>query len=94
VTHSPQVKPWGSCHWRVEKRQTKDATLSTVVEAVGADRIGEIARMLSGDRITDEGAPSRGALLPACDQPVTLPPPVINSVTALPGLNIQQILHG
>jgi DNA repair protein RecN (Recombination protein N) len=65
VTHSPQVAALGDHHWRVEKRQTKDATLSTVVGLVGADRIDEIARMLSGDRITDEARAAAIALLPA-----------------------------
>jgi DNA repair protein RecN (Recombination protein N) len=64
VTHSPQVAALGDHHWRVEKRQTKDATLSTVVGLVGADRIDEIARMLSGDRITDEARAAAIALLP------------------------------
>jgi DNA repair protein RecN (Recombination protein N) len=63
VTHSPQVAALGNHHWRVEKRQTKDATLSTVVGLVGADRIDEIARMLSGDRITDEARAAAKALL-------------------------------
>jgi DNA repair protein RecN (Recombination protein N) len=65
VTHSPQVAALGDHHWRVEKRQTKDATLSTVVGLVGVDRIDEIARMLSGDRITDEARAAAIALLPA-----------------------------
>ncbi|AGI66911.1 DNA repair protein RecN [Octadecabacter antarcticus 307] len=64
VTHSPQVAALGDHHWRVEKRQTKDATLSTVVGLVGTDRVDEIARMLSGDRITDEARAAAIALLP------------------------------
>jgi DNA repair protein RecN (Recombination protein N) len=64
VTHSPQVAAFGDHHWRVEKRQTKDVTLSTVVGLVGTDRIDEIARMLSGDRITDEARAAAIALLP------------------------------
>ena len=64
VTHSPQVAAFGDHHWRVEKRQTKDATLSTVVGLMGTDRIDEIARMLSGDRITDEARAAAIALLP------------------------------
>ncbi|MFQ3183908.1 MAG: DNA repair protein RecN (Recombination protein N) [Alteromonas macleodii] len=63
VTHSPQVAALGNHHWRVEKRQTKDVTLSTVVGLVGVDRIDEIARMLSGDRITDEARAAAKALL-------------------------------
>lgn len=65
VTHSPQVAALGDHHWRVEKRQTKDATLSTVVGLVDDERIDEIARMLSGDRITEEARAAAKALIPA-----------------------------
>ena len=57
VTHSPQVAAKGGHHWRVEKRiETQDGadiTLSTVVPLAVSDRIDELARMLSGDRVTD-----------------------------------------
>ncbi len=53
VTHSPQVAALGGHHWRVEKRQDKDATTSTVVALDQTARVDEIARMLSGDRVTD-----------------------------------------
>lgn len=63
VTHSPQVAALGDHHWRVEKRQTKDETLSTVLALSDADRIDEIARMLSGDRITDEARAAAKTLI-------------------------------
>jgi len=63
VTHSPQVAALGDHHWRVEKRQTKDATLSTVIGLQSGERVDEIARMLSGDRITDEARAAAKALL-------------------------------
>jgi DNA repair protein RecN (Recombination protein N) len=53
VTHSPQVAALGHHHWRVEKRQTDDQTTSTVVLLDDVARVGEIARMLSGDTVTD-----------------------------------------
>ncbi len=53
VTHSPQVAALGGHHWRVEKRQDEDATTSTVVALDQTARVDEIARMLSGDRVTD-----------------------------------------
>lgn len=65
VTHSPQVAALGHHHWRVEKRQTKDATLSTVIGLSDVDRVDEIARMLSGDRITEEARAAAKALLVA-----------------------------
>ncbi|MDQ2091565.1 DNA repair protein RecN [Marimonas arenosa] len=54
VTHSPQVAAQGGHHWRVEKRVVGEATLSTVVPLDAAQRVDEIARMLSGDTVTDE----------------------------------------
>lgn len=63
VTHSPQVAALGDHHWRVEKRQTKDATLSTVVPLDAAARVEEIARMISGDTITDAAKDAARALM-------------------------------
>jgi DNA repair protein RecN (Recombination protein N) len=53
VTHSPQVAALAGHHWRVEKATHDDQTLSRVVPLAASDRVDEIARMLSGDRITD-----------------------------------------
>ncbi|MDU8928900.1 DNA repair protein RecN [Alisedimentitalea sp. MJ-SS2] len=63
VTHSPQVAAQGGYHWRVEKRVEKDMTLSTVVPLNGVERVDEIARMLSGDVITDEARAAAERLL-------------------------------
>ena len=54
VTHSPQVAAKGAHNWRVSKDVEDGQTLSTVTPLDDAERIDEIARMLSGDRITDE----------------------------------------
>ncbi len=53
VTHSPQVAALGQHHWRVEKDVVDDITLSRVVPLSADQRIEEIARMLSGDTISD-----------------------------------------
>ncbi len=63
VTHSPQVAALGAHHWQVAKRVEAGATLSTVHPLADADRINEIARMLSGDRITDAARDAARALL-------------------------------
>ncbi|WP_342076192.1 DNA repair protein RecN [Yoonia sp. SS1-5] len=65
VTHSPQVAARGGHHWRVEKRQSKTATTSTVIALDEGDRIDEIARMLSGDTITDAARAAASALMKA-----------------------------
>lgn len=63
VTHSPQVAARGAHHWRVEKRVTDGMTTSTVVALDSQARIDELARMLSGDTITDAARQAARALL-------------------------------
>ncbi len=63
VTHSPQVAALGDHHWRVEKAVHKGLTLSRVVPLDPAARVDEIARMLSGDRVSDEARGAAVALL-------------------------------
>jgi len=65
VTHSPQVAALGAHHWRVEKKQSKDETLSTVLPLDPQARVDEIARMLSGDRVTDAARDAARALISA-----------------------------
>ncbi|MEL7100182.1 MAG: DNA repair protein RecN [Pseudomonadota bacterium] len=63
VTHSPQVAALGGSHMRVEKRVTDGMTTSTVVPLDAPDRIDEVARMLSGDSITEAAREAARALL-------------------------------
>ncbi|MGK7755513.1 MULTISPECIES: DNA repair protein RecN [unclassified Roseovarius] len=63
VTHSPQVAARGAHHWRVEKRVTKGQTLSTVTALDAPARTDEIARMLSGETITEEARAAAEALM-------------------------------
>lgn len=63
VTHSPQVAAQGAHHWRVEKRVTKGQTISGVVPLDKSMRIDEIARMLSGDTVTDVAREAAKSLL-------------------------------
>ena len=65
VTHSPQVAALGEHHWRVEKRIHADQTLSYVVPLSADARIEEIARMISGDTITDTARAAAQELLGA-----------------------------
>ncbi len=63
VTHSPQVAALGAHHCRVEKRIADEQTLTTVTELGPAERVNEIARMLSGDTVTDEARAAAEALM-------------------------------
>ncbi|MFQ6553249.1 DNA repair protein RecN [Aestuariibius insulae] len=65
VTHSPQVAARGGYHWRVEKRQEAETTLSTVTPLEEGDRVDEIARMISGDRITEAAREAARVLIEA-----------------------------
>jgi DNA repair protein RecN (Recombination protein N) len=63
VTHSPQVAAQGAQHWRVEKRVLGNQTLSAVTGLAPAERVEEIARMLSGDTVTEAAREAARVLL-------------------------------
>ena len=53
ITHSAQVAGWGTTHYKVCKNDTTDATLTSVLTLEKTDRLEEIARLISGENITD-----------------------------------------
>ncbi|NVO27046.1 DNA repair protein RecN [Donghicola sp. C2-DW-16] len=63
VTHSPQVAALGQHHWQVSKSVQDGQTLSRVVPLDHGQRVDEIARMISGDTITDPARDAARALL-------------------------------
>ena len=63
VTHSPQVAAKANQHWRVEKNQTSEETISRVVALDQSARIEELARMISGDRITQAARAAAAELM-------------------------------
>ncbi|MEM6479606.1 MAG: DNA repair protein RecN, partial [Pseudomonadota bacterium] len=63
VTHSPQVAALGAHHWRVAKRIEQDMTFSSVDPLAPGERVDEIARMLSGDTITEAARAAAQELL-------------------------------
>lgn len=63
VTHSPQVAALGGHHWRVSKAVTDGVTLSTVSPLSSDQRVDEIARMISGDTISDAAKAAAKELL-------------------------------
>jgi DNA repair protein RecN (Recombination protein N) len=52
VTHLPQVAACADQHMLVSKQLQGKATLSTVASVVGEARVGEIARMLGGEKLS------------------------------------------
>ncbi|MEL6690294.1 MAG: DNA repair protein RecN, partial [Pseudomonadota bacterium] len=63
VTHSPQVAALGAHHWRVAKRVEREMTFSQVDPLSPEARVDEIARMLSGDTITEAARAAAEELL-------------------------------
>ena len=63
VTHSPQVAARGVRHIRVLKKSAKNSVFAEVEILDDASRQEEIARMLSGARITDEARAAAQSLI-------------------------------
>ncbi len=63
VTHSPQVAARAGHHWQVAKRVEKGQTLSSLTALDQTAKVDEIARMLSGDTITDEARAAAQTLI-------------------------------
>lgn len=54
VTHQPQVAAQGQYHLKIEKHQAENTTHTTVAVLEQQERKQEIARMLSGEEVTEE----------------------------------------
>jgi len=63
VTHAPQVAARGAHHWRVSKSVRAGQTTTKVEQLTDTARREEIARMLAGERITDEARAAADSLL-------------------------------
>ena len=63
VTHSPQVTSKGHCHYLVQKNLNNNQTSTSVIELNEAEKIEEIARMLSGNSVTNEAREAAFKLL-------------------------------
>ena len=53
ITHLPQIAGFADCHFVVEKTETKQRTKSNIRKLDDDERIQEVARLLSGDEVTD-----------------------------------------
>jgi len=53
VTHLPQVAACADHHWVVSKHSDAQGTASQVTALNPSDRVGEIARMLGGEKVSD-----------------------------------------
>lgn len=69
ITHAPQVAAIADHHWRVQKYDQDGQTLTTIEILKGAERVEEVARLLSGDIITPEAKLAALALFPSSSLP-------------------------
>lgn len=53
VTHLPQIATFADHHYLIEKRESRGRTSTTIRAVTGAERTDEVARMLSGAKLTD-----------------------------------------
>jgi DNA repair protein RecN (Recombination protein N) len=53
VTHLPQIATFGDHHYVVEKKESGGRTRTGIREVAGAERTEEVARMLSGAKLTE-----------------------------------------
>ena len=63
VTHSPQVASFSDEHFKVLKQTENGITLTKVYRLSAAEKKEEIARMLSGEKITDAARAAAEALI-------------------------------
>lgn len=64
ITHLPQVAAKGDAHYVVSKSEDASGrTVSTISEVRGEERIMEIARLLSGSRVTPEAVANARSLI-------------------------------
>lgn len=63
VTHSPQVAAHGGHHFTVSKKDTGTCVITDVKRVEESERLMEVARMLSGAKITESGQKMAAELL-------------------------------
>lgn len=65
VTHSPQVAAQSKYHYKVEKTTVDNVTTTSLRELSAAEKTEEVARMLSGEHITNEARAAAKVLIGA-----------------------------
>ena len=63
ITHSAQVAGFADKHFKISKQSDKDSTITSVDEITGDARINEIARIISGAKITPESIATAKTLI-------------------------------
>ena len=63
ITHSAQVAGFADKHFKISKYSDDNSTITTVIEIDGDDKINEIARIISGEKITSESIATAKTLI-------------------------------
>ena len=63
ITHLPQIAARGQHHYKVEKQDTTESTVTTMRPLTEEERIDEIAQMLSGADISEAARSNARTLL-------------------------------
>ncbi|MCZ7554976.1 MAG: DNA repair protein RecN [Bacteroidia bacterium] len=63
ITHLPQIAGVGDAHLRVEKHSSNGRTITRVIALGSDDRVTEVARLLSGEKITEAALQSAKELI-------------------------------
>jgi len=68
VSHLPQISAMADYHYYIEKVIVNDKTLTKVKEIENEERIDEIARMLSAEKLTDASKTNARTLKTECEE--------------------------
>ncbi len=71
VTHLPQVAAHGNAHFFIQKRTAKDSAAMDVLELTAEKRVHEIARLISGEKVSATSLAHAKQLLIETLSPVT-----------------------
>lgn len=63
ITHLPQIAARGTHHYKVEKTETPNGTISHMRELASEERVQELAMMLSGENVTEAALENARTLL-------------------------------
>ncbi|MBL8295735.1 MAG: DNA repair protein RecN [Bryobacterales bacterium] len=70
VTHLPQIAAYADQHFAVEKKSSNGRTIATIDSLSSPGRTREIARMLSGDQLTQEALKHAEQLIKSATRPL------------------------
>jgi DNA repair protein RecN (Recombination protein N) len=63
ITHLPQIAGLADYHYKVEKNSHEKRVVSSITKLTDEDRIEEIAKLMSGEEVTEEGIRSAKQLM-------------------------------